>query len=213
VNGLDGKGPRVGQKIGVLGGTFDPIHIGHLVSARDVQQTLSLDGIQFVPNFTQPLKEHGTSASVDDRLAMVRLALNNHASFRPSTVELDRDSVSYTIETMRALQNSMGSGTKLYFLAGRDILLDLHRWKEPEALLSEFNAIIMTRPMEEPIHWGEVEANLPDLRARVTIVDVASLSISSSDIRRRVRTGWSITHLVPATVEAYIYSHHLYQGE
>lgn len=213
MNGPGEESMYAGQRIGVLGGTFDPIHIGHLVAARDVERALSLDGILFVPNFTQPLKEHGTAATVDDRLAMVRLGLSNHASFRASTVELDRGNVSYTIETMQALQNSMGSGTKLYFLAGRDILLDLHRWKEPETLLSEFNVIIMTRPMEEPIHWGEVEANLPDLRARVTIVDVASLSISSSDIRRRVRTGWSITYLVPAAVEAYIYSHDLYRGE
>lgn len=196
-------------RIGVLGGTFDPIHVGHLAAAEDAAYRLRLARVLVVPNNRPPHKQSRNVSSPSDRAAMAGLAIADNPLFTLSMVELDRPGLSFTLDTMRELQQEMGEA-ELYFLTGCDALPALHTWHEPEALLDEFRVVILDRPTRQAIDWSEVERHFPRIREQITVLPVARLEISSEDVRNRVQKGAPIRYYVLPQVEQYIRQKGLY---
>jgi nicotinate-nucleotide adenylyltransferase len=186
-----------------MGGTFDPIHVGHLIIAEEALDRLSLEKVVFVPAARPPHKREGDVTPVLDRLEMVRLAIDGNPRLALSDIEARRPSVSYTIETIRELRTALG-GEELLFIMGADSLTQFLTWKDPEGLLSTCTFVVVPRP---GVDIGSVA---PDVRARVRLLDMPLIGISSRDIRERVRLGRTIRYLVPAKVHAFIEKKKLY---
>ncbi|GAC1474283.1 MAG: nicotinate-nucleotide adenylyltransferase [Chloroflexota bacterium] len=199
------------DRIGIFGGTFDPIHVGHLAAAHDATWRLSLDRVLFVPNNIPPHKQDQRLSEPADRVAMVQAATADNPLFAVSRLEVERSGPSYTLDTMRQLSREFGASVQLVFLAGLDALLDLHTWREPEALLAEFGLVFLRRPGGRPFDWGPIEDRFPRIRDRVKVVPIPQLEISGSDIRERVRTGRPIRYYVTPPVEEYIVQRRLYR--
>jgi nicotinate-nucleotide adenylyltransferase len=184
-----------------MGGTFDPVHLGHLVCASEVAARLSLDEVVFVPA-GQPWQKPGADVSpAEDRYAMTLLATAANPAFSVSRAEIDRPGPTYTVDTLRALRAER-PGDELYFIAGADALAQLATWHEAEALPSLARFVGATRPGYAPPGGG-----LP-----VAMVEIPALAISSSDCRERVRAGAPIRYLVPDTVADYIEKRSLYRA-
>lgn len=197
-------------RLGIFGGTFDPIHIAHLRMAEEAREQLALERVLFVPNRVSPLKAGAPPASPPARLEMVRLAIQDNPAFLVSDIEIARSGLSYTVDTLRALRGEY-SGESLFFLTGMDAVRDLPRWHEPETLLELARIVAATRP------GAEKEAALAALpaawRERVAFIEMPGLDISGTSLRARVRAGRSIRYLVPPTVENYIRERGLYQQD
>ena len=200
------------RRIGVMGGTFDPIHVGHLAAAEDATWKLGLERVLFVPNNIPPHKLGRPISSTPDRLAMVEEAVRDNPRFTVSRAEVDRPGPSYTLDTLRRLQQQLGPQTHLVFLAGRDALQDLHAWHHPDTLLREFDMVFLCRPDSVPLDWSAIDQRFPGLRDRVELVDIPELEVSSSDIRARVREGRPIRYYVTPPVQRYIEEHGLYRS-
>jgi len=196
-------------RLGVIGGTFDPIHIGHLAIAEEARVRLALDGVLFVPARVSPLKLGNHLASGEDRYRMVALAIADNPSFRASRIELDREGPSYTVDTLRALRAANGEEAELYFIMGMDSLDTLTHWRRPDEILRLARLVVISRPDCHP-DWASLEAAIPGASQAITVIDSLQLDISSTDLRERVRKGWPIRYLVPAPVETYIREHRLY---
>lgn len=199
------------ERVAVFGGTFDPIHLGHLAAVQDAADSLSVDRVLFVPNSHPPHKTTVPVSAAGDRVEMVRLSVADNPSFELSLVEFEREGPSYMLDTLRVLRSRLGTGTDLVFLAGCDALPQLHTWHRPGELLDEFNVVIMDRPTGSDVPWEEVERRFPSIRRQVQLVHVAQLEISGEDIRRRVSGGCSIRYLVVPAVERYIHDRGLYR--
>lgn len=199
------------ERIAVFGGTFDPIHIGHLAAVQDAVDALGIDRVLFVPNSQPPHKATLSVSPAEDRAQMVRLSLADNEQFVLSLVEFERNGPSYMMDTMRVLRERLGAGTELLFLTGCDALPQLHSWYHPDELLAEFRVVAMDRPTRSEVPWTEIEQRFPRIREQVNIVHVAQLDISGEDLRRRVRTGRSIRYLVVPAVERYIRDRGLYR--
>jgi nicotinate-nucleotide adenylyltransferase len=188
-------------RIGVLGGTFDPIHLGHLAAAGEVASVLSLARVLVVPTAGHPLKEGREEASAAHRLAMVELAVRGDPLLEASSVDIDRGAPTYTIDTLTELRNRI-LDAKWFFITGADALARLAEWKDSEHLRDLATLVGVTRPGYQ---WeGPIEG--------ITLVEVPGFEVSSTDVRRRVRTGQPIRYLVPGAVADYIGEHHLYRG-
>jgi nicotinate-nucleotide adenylyltransferase len=205
------------NRVGIFGGTFDPIHIGHLAAMQEAAFELDLDRVLFVPNRLPPHKFDRPVTRFQDRVAMVRLAIASNTSFALDSSEIDREGPSYTLDTLRYITKRFGSGVAVVFILGFDALLDLPTWHEPDTLLAEFDLVVMDRPERdemtidrEPL-WLELETRFPSIRARVRTVHVPQLAIAAADIRARVATGRPIRYLVPEAVEDYIRERGLYR--
>lgn len=191
-----------------MGGTFDPIHTGHLVTADEARHTFALDEVVFVPAGRPWQKGHAEIAPAEHRYLMVAIAIATHPAFTVSRVEIEREGPTYTIDTLRAMKTEYGNA-EMYFITGADAILQILTWKDPEAALSEARFISATRPGYE---LGPLDTLLPEgLADRVLSMEIPALSISSTDIRRRVREGLPIRYLVPAGVAAYIEKTGLYR--
>lgn len=188
-------------RIGVLGGTFDPIHIGHLAAASEVFAALSLDRVLVVPAAEQPFKRGAEFASGEDRLAMARLAVAADPRLEVSAVDIERGAPTYTIDTMSDLDEAH-PGSTWYFVIGADALARLDEWRDSARLREIATFVGVTRP------GYDVPAGLRD----VPLVEVPALGVSSTDVRRRVSLGLPIRYLVPDVVADYIGEHHLYRG-
>jgi nicotinate-nucleotide adenylyltransferase len=189
------------RRIGVLGGTFDPIHIGHLLAASEVQQRLDLDDVLLVPTGRPWQKEStGVSAALH-RYAMTLLAADR-TSFSVSTVDIDRPGATYTVDTLRDLHSALDPAD-LFFITGADALAGFPTWHEHEAILGLAHLVGVTRPGHRTSH------SLPD--AAVTVIEIPGMDVSSTECRRRVAEGRSIDHLVPAAVVDYIRKTGLYR--
>jgi nicotinate-nucleotide adenylyltransferase len=190
-------------RLGIFGGTFDPIHVGHLIVAEMARSMLPLDRIVFVPARIPPHKGSGP-ADPDHRLRMTQLACHDNPAFEVSDLELRRDGPSYTVETLRDLRERNPDGTELYLLMGADSARDLESWKDHRVLLEEATVVVLTRA-------GVRSSDLPERVSRcATLLPTPVIEISSSDIRRRVRDGGSIRYLVTDPVESYVRSERLY---
>ncbi len=198
------------RRVGLLGGTFDPVHLGHLIVAEDVRVQLSLDQVLFIPARQSPLKQDRQCSPVEDRLAMTELAVASNAHFAVSAVELERDLPSYTVETVQYLLEQLGKGATLYFMVGLDQAAQLPRWKDPDVLMDLCQLVFMTRPGWQPLDYETLETYIPRSRERTMVVTVPAIGISSTEIRRRAGQGHSIKYLVPEPVEEYILRHRMY---
>ena len=192
------------KKIGIFGGTFNPPHIAHLVAAESVRDHLKLDKVLFVPAAIPPHKVDEKIISAELRLEMVTLAIKDNPAFEVCDIELRRGGASYSIDTIIELKRKF-PGDDFFFIMGIDLLNDFYSWKNPEKLLDECNVVVMDRP------GFSGESVDKKLLRRVEIVNVPSMDISSSEIRRRVRFGKSIKFLVPPAVEDYIRANSIYR--
>jgi len=193
-------------RVGVLGGTFDPVHRGHLALARAALDELGLDEVLFVPAGQPWRKEGRIVAPAAHRLAMLRLALAGEPALRVETLELDRPGPSYTADTLEALRDARPDD-ELFFVAGEDALADLPNWLRPERIL-ELATLAVARRVDVPQAAGE---SLSGLRERVVWLKMPLLPVSATEIRDRVRRGLPVDDLVPPAVEAYIREHGLYR--
>jgi len=196
-------------RLGVLGGTFDSLHLGHLILAEQAREQLLLTRVLFVPA-GQPWRKAGWSLSpAEDRLAMVRLGIRGHAAFDLATWEIERPGPSYTADTLEWLHKQEGD-TELFCILGQDAFLDLPNWRWPQRIL-EIARLAVARRLGESSDQTQVEAALPGLEGRLIWLDMPLIEISASAIRERVRRGLSIRYMVPDAVEEYIREHGLYR--
>jgi nicotinate-nucleotide adenylyltransferase len=198
-------------RVGIFGGTFDPIHVGHLILAQEACFQLQLDCVYFVPAGDPPHKQERDVSWVEHRIRMAELATAEVDEFLVSRVEADRPGPHYTVDTVRLLQAELGA-TQLYFLMGMDSLRDLPTWRNPQWLIQQCKLVVLTRP-DITLDWEVLEAALPGLRPQVILLDMPALEISSTALRQRIRTGGPIRHQTPRVVEAYIRKYRLYQAE
>lgn len=196
-------------RIGVYGGTFDPIHLGHLIVAEEMTHRLKLDVVLFVPTGRPPHKTGQTISPDRDRVEMVKLAIRNNPNFRLSTVDVDRPELSYTAETLRILSCQFPE-SELYFIMGEDSLRDLPTWHEPNRIARQAMLAVALRP-EVVVDIDDVLEAVPDARDRIVTVNMPLIEISSSDIRRRVAHSEPITYHVPDSVKDYIDASGLYR--
>lgn len=197
------------MKIGLMGGSFDPIHNGHLVLAEQVRTRFQMDKIIFIPSGNPPHKDN--LASKDHRYNMTKLAIEDNEFFEISRIELDQDHKTYTIDTVKRLKEMYGDATEVFFITGADMMLDLPTWKKFEELVTLCKFIGSTRPGVDYTELSDqIDALVRDYKADITITQVPALAISSTDIRRRIKYNLSIRYLLPKATEDYIHEHKLY---
>lgn len=197
------------KKIGLFGGTFDPVHIGHLLLADAVLGDAGLDQVLFVPSAVPPHKPPGGRSAPEDRLRMVRLAIKGHGGFDTTDVELRRPGASYTVDTLIELQASNGwTGVEWFLILGADMCVDLSNWKNPDEIVSRAGLLIMERPGIDARRAGGIEERF---LKRAVFMKTPKIGISSTEIRDRVRMGKSIRYWVPRAVETFILEKGLYR--
>lgn len=192
------------KKIGIYGGTFNPPHIGHLITAECVRESIGLDRILFIPSYISPHKQEGEELSVSDRFEMIQRAVDGNVNFGVSDFETGKGETSYSVTTVEHFKKEF-SKDEIYLLIGMDNYLTFHLWKEPDRILELVTLAVMNRP-NYPRKVNEVIGT-----KKTIFVDVPDIDISSSDIRSRMKSGKSIRYLVPSSVESYIREHNLYK--
>jgi nicotinate-nucleotide adenylyltransferase len=197
------------MRLGLLGGTFDPPHWGHLRLAAAALHQLQLDRVLFVPAGVQPLKQGQIISPPEQRARMVELAIADEARFALSRLDLDRPGPHYTVDLLDLVRQQYPEAES-WFIMGEDSLSDLLRWHEPERLIELARFAVLQRPGYEP-DWPVLLNALPGLRARIDWLAHVEIDISARAIRGRVKAGLPIDHLVPAAVAAYIREQHLYE--
>jgi nicotinate-nucleotide adenylyltransferase len=190
------------RRVGIMGGTFDPVHLGHLVTAEQARADLKLDEVVFVPA-GRPYQK-GESTEPEHRYLMTVLATAANDAFSVSRVEVDRSGPTYTVETLRRLRARMPSD-ELFFITGADAILNILTWKDAEECLALADFVAATRPGYD---LSTLEAE--GLADQVVVLDVPALAISSSDVRERFAAGRSVSYLIPRQVETYARKHGLY---
>jgi len=198
-------------KTGILGGTFDPVHNGHILIAGETFRQLKLDNMIFVPAACSPFKTETCETPAEHRFKMVELAVEGVAGFTASRIELDRPGISYTIDTLEALQAKKSQPDDLYLITGLDSLRTLSEWKDAGRIITLSHLVTVCRPGYDVRDIAILEQRLPGLRERLILLKGPLVDISSTDIRRRISAGESIHGLVPERVEAYIQEHQLYR--
>ncbi len=203
--------PSRTYRLGVMGGTFDPIHMGHLACAEQVCDAFDLDGVVFMPAGDPWMKHDRGVTSARDRLAMVRLAVADNPRFDVSSLEIDRPGETYTVDTLRALRAHYPDNVEIYFISGADAMFRLLEWRDASEVGRLAHLVAVTRPGYEI-----TDARRRYMRTHASIlhlwqVEVTALSISSTDLREKVAHGKSIRYLVPQVVADYIENHGLYR--
>lgn len=199
------------KSLGILGGTFDPVHYGHLLAGEWAREVYHLDQLIFMPSARPPHKDLSGVLDSEHRLRMVELAIRDNPDFSVSKLELERSGFSYTIDTIRYYLQT-NPGVDIYFIIGVDALQLLYTWKDVEELVQLCRFIVVTRPGYELDRNKPVLQSLPAaIWERLVLLSIPGLEISSSDIRKRVAEGKSIRYLLPPSVTTYIQEHHLYK--
>lgn len=188
-----------------MGGTFDPIHHGHLVAAEEARHAFSLSTVLFVTAGAPWQKSAGVVSAPEHRHAMVCRAIEDNAAFEASRIDIDRAGPTYTVDTLRAVSASYPAA-ELYFITGADAILEIFTWKDPDEVLALARFVAVTRPGYDLAKLEGVS-----VRERVVTLEIPALAISSTDIRRRVADGRPIRYLVPGAVASYIAEHGLYR--
>ncbi|MBN2600633.1 MAG: nicotinate-nucleotide adenylyltransferase [Candidatus Marinimicrobia bacterium] len=194
------------MRICLYGGTFDPPHNGHVAIAEQCRKNLAIDRLLFIPAFLAPHKTAIKISSAKDRLAMLRLAVQPYPGLEISELEIDRQGISYSIDTILQIKKELSLTTEnLYFLIGADSLSDFHTWRQPDRILDESRVVVAGRP-----HYSlnDVPA---EYRNRITILSNPLMEISSTDIRQKVQYNKPVRHLIPESVADYIDRHRLYR--
>ncbi|MGE3843010.1 MAG: nicotinate-nucleotide adenylyltransferase [Vicinamibacterales bacterium] len=214
------------MKLGLLGGTFDPVHHGHVSAARAARESLALDRVLFIPSNLPPHRQRAPLASAFDRFAMIALAVDGEPAFEASDLELSRPGASFSIDTLHALHREGWQPMQLFFITGIDAFADIRTWKGFPELLAAAHFVAVTRPGYKP---GVLTTSLPDLASRlvdasllarqtgttptrITLIEAETADVSSTDLRRRLASRESLEGLVPDAVERYIHKHRLYLG-
>ena len=185
------------RRVGVLGGTFDPVHYGHLVVAEEVYTTLQLTEMIFVPAGQPPHKTNVEITAAEQRLEMLELAIASNPHFTISRIDLDRPGPSYTVDMLQLLRKQWGENTAIYFIIGGDSLEDLLSWHDPSGILEQLTHLVaVTRPgyRESEAYYDSLEARLPGIKERLLIVDAPQFDISATDLRKRVAEGRPIKY-------------------
>lgn len=201
------------MRVAIFGGSFDPVHFGHLWMAELSREAMQLDEVLFVPTATSPLKPHGPVASDQQRVSMLRLALSGHPQMRVDTHEIDRGGTSYTIDTVRSLQKER-PGDEFFLLVGTDAFNSLDHWKEPQPLLALITPVVLRRGGDVEVDWAMVQRLAGPARAaeiRAAALCLPLIEVSSGELRARVREGCSIRYRVPRPVEAFIEAEKMYR--
>jgi len=196
------------RRLGLYGGTFDPIHAGHLIIASEIQAVLGLDEVVFVPAGVPPHKDAAHVTPATDRLAMLQLAVADNAAFTADTLELERVGWSFTVDTV-AIFREREPSTELWFIMGGDSLADLPTWRDPGEIVSLARLAVAARPGWD-VDLEAVNRQVPESNGRIDVVPTPLIGIASHEIRDRVRDGRPFRYLVPETVCDYIVSHRLY---
>ncbi|EHQ91757.1 nicotinate-nucleotide adenylyltransferase [Desulfosporosinus youngiae] len=205
-NDLKGKVNR----LGIMGGTFDPIHYGHLVAAEMARAEFKLDKVLFIPTGTPPHKNRKGISDAELRFEMVKRAIQDNPSFDISRLEIEREGPSYTVETLRVLRR-MWPEHELYFITGSDALLEIFSWREAEEIFRLIEFIGAARPgFDASDFFLKVQQEHPETKGKIHYLEVPALAISSTDIRARVRRGEPIRYLLPEAVRLYLAQHKLY---
>jgi len=212
------------KKIGILGGTFNPVHNGHLKAAQTVKERFLLDEILFIPSFIPPHKKNGCTAAPGHRFNMVKLALSGHTDFVPSRLEIDAREKSYSIITLNKIKK-LNPESRIFFILGIDAFLEIDTWKDYTDLIEGCSFIVISRPgfnLEDAknIIGGKYAQRMIEIKSSIKekdmgcydffLLHMGSLDIASSDIRERIKKGESIQGLVPKEVEKYIKEKKLY---
>jgi nicotinate-nucleotide adenylyltransferase len=202
------------MRLGLLGGSFDPVHYGHLILAECCREQCRLDAVWFVPAAIPPHKQNHTLSAAADRIEMLKLAIGGHEAFSVFTGEIDRGGVSYTVDTLQQLHDQQPD-RELFFLMGADSLADLPTWRQPERICSlAIPAVVRRAGSPDPddtVLSGLMSADRLAI-ARQNRVEMPTIALSASDLRRRVAAGQSIRYRTPRAVEKYIEAHALYQS-
>ena len=197
--------PTRPRRVGIMGGTFDPIHHGHLVAASEVADRFSLDEVVFVPTGRPWQKDEGVS-SAEDRYLMTVIATASNPRFGVSRVDIDRDGPTYTVDTLREFRAAYGAETQLFFITGADALQRILSWKDADQIFDLAHLVGVTRPGFEL-----TDDHLPD--DTVSLIEVPAMAISSTACRERVAAGHPVWYLVPDGVVQYIAKRHLYRKD
>jgi nicotinate-nucleotide adenylyltransferase len=216
------------KKIGLFGGTFNPIHLGHLRAAEEIGDFFGLDRVIFIPSSDPPHKKKAGILDANLRAEMVRLAVSDNSRFATSGVEMDRPGKSYSVETIEHFRRQFNPGTRLYFIVGLDAFREIHTWKEYASLFGLCHFVVMIRPgFEKKFSPEHLPVELADEFCYDTHkggyghrsgffvypAEITGLDISSTRIREYLQRGRSIRYLVPAAVEGFIATNHLYQDK
>nr|MDH4356470.1 nicotinate-nucleotide adenylyltransferase [Nitrospira sp.] len=222
------------KRIGLFGGSFNPIHNGHLAIARDVRARMNLARILFIPTGDPPHKHNRSLAPAQVRREMVRLAVADTSEFDVSTIEIDRTGKSYSIDTVREIRGQYGQSWEIFFIIGLDAFLDFPTWRNPEAILKICHVVVVPRPGQafralanlslcpnlDPESLAQLDTGaierleiaVPDA-LDITCLSISPCPISASEIRRRIRNGLPLANMLPPSVESYILQHSLYQED
>jgi nicotinate-nucleotide adenylyltransferase len=190
------------SKIGIFGGTFDPIHNGHLITAQSVIEFRNLEKIIFIPAYISPHKQNEQAASAQHRLNMIKLAIDNVPFFECSYYEIKQHTISYTIDTLREFKKKYN---EIDLIIGYDNIFQFHTWNEPDEILKLANVVVLRRKSSHPLEFVDKYVEF------ATFVQTRGIEISATDIRNRVRDNLPIHYLVPKNVEEYIYKNKLYK--
>jgi nicotinate-nucleotide adenylyltransferase len=198
------------MNMGILGGTFDPVHNGHLILADVAQKQLNLSVVLFIPAGQPWLKTERIITPAQHRLQMLRLALAGKTGFRISEMEIQRPGPTYTIDTINELKEGLNTEDELFFILGQDILMQLPQWHEASALVQLCYLVAAPRPGVKKPDLKALELKIPGITQRVMLLKEPMIDISATDIRERVARGLSVRHLVPEPVNRYIKEQRLY---
>ncbi len=198
------------MKTGLFGGTFDPIHIGHLTIAEDIRVKLQLDRVIFIPARQPWLKVDREISEGHYRLQMVKLAIASNRYFEISDVEMIRPGPSYTVDTVEEMRRTLGPEDDMYFIAGSDAVMDMPLWKQPERVVSLCRIAAAKRPRAPEVDTNALKSVIPEVSSCINVIDVSQVDISSTAIRERIREGQPISDMVPDEVERYIRENGLY---
>lgn len=203
--------PESSKKIGILGGTFNPIHYGHLIIAESVRENYRLDRVLFMPTGLPPHKQDSEVTGAEHRFEMVQCAIRSNEYFEASRIEIDRAGFTYTIDTLISLKDVYGKDTTIYFITGADVIPELVTWKDCSRVFGMCEFIALLRPgYERKAFVDEIDSLKSGYGAVINITEAPMADISSTDIRERIRKGRSVRYLVPPCVEEYIYDHKLF---
>jgi nicotinate-nucleotide adenylyltransferase len=198
------------MNIGVLGGTFDPVHNGHLILADVAGEQLNLTEILFIPAGQPWLKTERIITPAQHRLQMLRLALDDSPQFRISEMEIERPGPTYTIDTINALKKSLNADDELFFILGQDNLMQIPQWHDASDLIKLCYLAAAPRPGVKKPDLKALEVEIPGIKLRVMLMKEPKVDINATDIRERVAKGLSVRHLVPEPVNRYIKEQKLY---
>lgn len=199
------------KKIGVLGGTFDPIHLGHLIVAEEARTKLKLEKVLFITAGNPWLKDEVISSAYH-RVSMVEKAVEDNPYFLSSSLEIDRPGPSYSVDTISSLRETLGEGGEIFFILGWDAVAGLHRWKDPRRLVKMCHLVVVGRPGYPLPNVETLQAEIPGIRDSLLPLLTPEVGVSSSDVRQRIAQGLSVRYLIPLKVEEYIREQGLYRG-